>query len=210
MGDRQHWDRVYDARDETALTWFEAAPTLSHDLVRRHVRPGDAILDVGGGASRLVDALLEDGLGPITVLDLSPGALAASRARLGPRAGSVTWIAADITGWTPPRRYALWHDRAVFHFLTAPSDRAAYVATMAAALTPGGTAIIATFAPDGPETCSGLPVCRYSPETLAAEIDTHAPGRFVPLGAARHLHRTPEGATQAFQVSWFRRTDASA
>mgnify|MGYP006275857077 FL=1 len=204
-GAGDHWDAVYAARDETALTWFEAEPRLSLSLIAANARPGDAILDVGGGASRLVDALLASGLGPVTVLDLSADALARSRARLGDRAAEVTWIVGDVTEAGPPGRFAVWHDRAAFHFLTEPAARAAYVAALRAALRPGGVAIVSTFAEDGPETCSNLPVRRYAPEDLAAELGAHAPGLLVPVEARRHVHTTPRGARQSFQTSVFRR-----
>ncbi|PQO21927.1 SAM-dependent methyltransferase [Rhodobacteraceae bacterium WD3A24] len=207
---RGHWDKTYQAREEQALTWFQETPQPALDLIASRVAPGAAILDAGGGASRLVDALLARGLGPVTVLDLSSEALAAARARLGPAAAGVTWIAADITRWTPPQRFALWHDRAVFHFLTDAADRAAYLHRMAAALPAGASAILSTFADDGPARCSGLEVSRYAPQTLAAEVARHAPGAFRPEEAFRHDHVTPKGAVQAFQTSVFARTEAPA
>lgn len=205
--DRTHWDEVYGARTEAALTWFEAEPGLSLSLITTYAAPNDPVIDIGGGASRVMDALIALGFSRLSCLDLSQAALEASQARLGDRAGEVNWIAADVTHWAPrPAAYALWHDRAAFHFLTAPDQRAAYVARMAMALRSGGHTVIMTFAEDGPETCSGLPVQRYSPASLAAELDRHAPGGFVPVTSARHLHRTPKGAEQAFQVSVLRRT----
>lgn len=201
-----HWDSIFGARAETALTWFEAVPEVSLGLVTKYAAPGDAIIDVGGGTARLADALLARGHGPLSVLDLSGAALALCRQRLGARAAGIDWIRADITRWTPSRRYALWHDRAVFHFLTEPAGRRAYVAAMRAALGLGGIAVIATFADDGPERCSGLPVVRYTPDGLAAELDAHAPGCFQPVESLRHTHVTPTGARQNFQVTVFRRT----
>lgn len=200
-----HWDTVYGLRSEDELTWFEATPSVSLELVRAHLHRGEAFIDIGGGASRLVDALLADGFGPLAVLDLSGAALAVSRQRLGAMADQVTWIEADITRWKPDRDYALWHDRAVFHFLTDEQDRAGYVRAMSRALRPGGIAIIATFAEDGPERCSGLPVVRYAPEDLATEIERLAPGRFEPILAKRHPHVTPKGNRQSFQFSVFRK-----
>lgn len=200
-----HWEQVYAARSDTALTWHQDVPRPSLDIITAHVSPGAAVIDVGGGTSRLVDALLDHGLGPVTVLDLSASALATSQARLGARARAVTWITADITNWAPTGRYALWHDRAVFHFLTDEDDRAAYLQRMDAALTQGGTAVLSTFADDGPERCSNLPVVRYAPETLAQTLDHHLPGRFTLTEARRHTHVTPKGNTQSFQTSIFRR-----
>ncbi len=205
-----HWDAVYAARDETALTWHQPVPQPALDRITAHAAPGDAIVDVGGGSARLVDALLERCLGPVTVLDLSETALAQSRQRLGRKAGDVTWIAADVTRWHPARRYAIWHDRAVFHFLTDDAARAAYLARMQAALRPGGIAIISTFAADGPETCSSLPVCRYSPESLSQTLERHLPGALRQIEAGLHDHITPKGTVQRFQTSLFRRSDGQA
>ncbi len=205
MAEASHWDAVYQARDEEALTWFEASPGPSLELINEYLSQGQALVDVGAGASRLVEHLLEAGFGPVMLVDLSPHALDVTRERLGANRQDVEWQAADVTNWSPARRYALWHDRAVFHFLTGESDRARYVATMTKALGPGGIAIIATFAEDGPMTCSGLPVRRYSPADLAAEIDRLAPGRFEPLKALRHEHITPKGNVQNFQLSVFRK-----
>ncbi|MEI4197371.1 class I SAM-dependent methyltransferase [Roseovarius sp. E0-M6] len=205
-GGQEHWDDVYGARPEDALTWFEATPALSLDLVREHLQPGEPFIDIGAGASRLVDALLAEGFGPLAVLDLSPSALAVSRQRLGPRGDAVQWIEADITTWKSDREYAVWHDRAVFHFLTGTEDRARYACALAQALRPGGTAIIATFADDGPEMCSGLPVVRYAPEELTQELDRLLPGRFEMLDARRHMHITPKGNRQSFQYSVFCKT----
>jgi len=206
-GGQEHWDGVYGARSEDALTWFEAMPAVSLDLVREHLQPGEPFIDIGAGASRLVDALLDEGFSPLTVLDLSAAALAVSRQRLGSKADDVLWIEADITAWQPERDYSVWHDRAVFHFLTGAEDRAGYARALSAALRPGGIAIIATFADDGPEMCSGLPVVRYAPEGLAQELDRLLPGRFEMLEARRHMHITPKGNRQSFQYSVFQNTD---
>lgn len=200
-----HWDAVYAAREERALTWHEDDPRLSLDLIRRYGPPDGPVIDVGGGTARLAERLLQAGRGPVTVLDVSAAALAASRAHLGVAAEGVTWICADVTDWTPDRAYAVWHDRAVFHFLTRDADRAAYVAAMDRALAPGGIAVIATFDAEGPETCSGLPVMRYAPDDLARTLDGLAPGAFLRLDARRHVHVTPKGNRQAFQTSVFRK-----
>lgn len=207
VGGQEHWHGVYGARSEDELTWFEATPALSLELVRAHLHPGEPFIDIGAGASRLVDVLLEEGFGPLTVLDLSGAALAVSRHRLGAWGDDVAWIEADITTWEPDRTYAVWHDRAVFHFLTAAEDRVGYARALSNALRPGGIAIIATFADDGPEMCSGLPVVRYAPEELAQELDRLLPGQFEMLEARRHMHITPKGNRQSFQYSVFRKPD---
>lgn len=204
MTDRGHWNGIYADKADDSLSWFEAAPGLSAALIAAHVRPCAAV-DVGAGASRLVDHLLDTGFAPITALDISAEGLAVARARLGPRAAAVDWVVGDVTAWAPPRRYGLWHDRAVFHFLTEPGLRAAYARALDAATAPGAVAIIATFAEDGPETCSGLTVQRYAPAALAAEIETQLPGVFRPVESRRHLHVTPAGREQRFQFSVFRK-----
>lgn len=203
---QQHWDAVYGAREEAALTWYEGEPHLSLELSLPLLRRGDAVIDVGGGRSRFVEKLLAQGLGPCTVLDISPAALAAQRDALGAGAVGVTWIAADITEWAPDRTYRLWHDRAVFHFLTAEDGRRAYLTTMAKALSDGGHAIIATFDENGPEQCSNLPVVRYAPDGFWAEVDRLVPGWFRVVEARRHVHITPKGNRQSFQVSVLERT----
>ncbi|HYD42228.1 MAG TPA: class I SAM-dependent methyltransferase [Anaeromyxobacter sp.] len=199
-GLRGHWERVYAEKAEQEVSWFQEVPATSLRLVAATGAGRDArIVDVGGGASRLVDALLADGYGRITVLDLAAPALDRARQRLGPRAASVSWIAADVTSWTPDGTYDVWHDRAVFHFLVRPEHRAAYRATLLRALGAGGHAIVATFAADGPERCSGLPVARYDPDALAAELGPEL--RLVE--SLREEHRTPGGKVQRFQYSRF-------
>lgn len=199
-----HWDTVYGGKPDTEVSWFEPTPALSLELIARHAPPRAGVIDIGGGASRLVAALARAGHAPLAVLDVSAKALNLNRTQMGPDGDAVRWIAADITGWQPDGAWPVWHDRAVFHFLTDADDQAAYVARLTAALAPGGTLILATFAADGPEKCSGLPVQRYSPQTLAARLDALAPGRFQPIAAQPHLHRTQAGKTQRFQYSVFR------
>jgi ubiquinone/menaquinone biosynthesis C-methylase UbiE len=205
MTNRAHWDAVYGARTEQDLTWFEDRPDLSLSLIADFGGPGRAVIDIGAGTSRLVDHLLAEGYGDVTVLDLSKSALDLAKTRLGEVAKNVHWIAADITRWSARRLYGVWHDRAVFHFLTRQQDRAAYVAAMQGALEPGGHAIIFSFAENGPQRCSGLPVVRYSPEGLASELEHHAPGAFKVIEARRFSHTTPKGNQQRFQVSVFRK-----
>lgn len=207
MSDAAHWDTVYASKDVEALSWFEAGPELSADLIEAHAAPGAAV-DVGAGASRLVDYLLDAGYGPVTAIDLSAEGLAVSRARLGARAEMVDWETGDITDWWPKHPYQLWHDRAVLHFLTDEEDIGAYLAVMDHAVAQDGIAILGTFAEDGPEKCSGLPVRRYAPEALAATVEAHLPGKFASVENRRHLHVTPAGAEQRFQFSVFRKTAA--
>jgi ubiquinone/menaquinone biosynthesis C-methylase UbiE len=195
---RDHWQQVYGSRAEDEVSWFQARPQTSLALISAAAAGPDArIVDVGGGASRLVDALLDAGHRSVTVLDIAEGALALARRRLGPRAAAVEWITADVTTWEPGAPFDLWHDRAVFHFLTRPEDREAYRATLRRALRRGGQAIVATFSTAGPERCSGLPVVRYEPETLASELGAEL--RLVQ--SAREEHLTPGGKLQRFQYS---------
>jgi hypothetical protein len=202
MGDlRDHWDGVYAARPETAVSWYQARSVRSLAYITAAANKDAALIDIGGGASTLVDDLLERGYRDLTVLDVADAALDKAKARLGQKASRVSWIVADITQWRPPRQYAVWHDRAVFHFLTRAEQRKAYVAALLAGTAPGATVIVATFAPDGPDTCSGLPVQRYSPRTLAAEIGPP----FVLTDETREMHTTPSGAQQPFSYVVFRR-----
>jgi trans-aconitate methyltransferase len=162
-GNAAHWDHAYAQGDRTR-SWYQTQPTMSLRMLElAGAQPRDSLIDVGGGAAPLVDALLEQGFRDLTVLDVSEAGLTTAQHRLGPAAELVTWVQADVTRWRPPRRYDLWHDRAVFHFLTTHTDQQRYLDTLAAALLPGGHAIIGTFANDGPERCSGLPVARYTP-----------------------------------------------
>lgn len=209
---RRHWEEIYRNRAEQDLGWYEAEAALSLRLIAENATPGMGVLDAGGGQSRLVDGLLECGMGPITVLDVSASALRASQKRLGARAAEVEWIEADITEWVPDpeRRWAIWHDRAVFHFLTDPADRASYVRAMRASIVPDGLAIMATFAEDGPERCAGLPVQRWSSELLAAELHRIAPNRFSLIEGRRHVHRKPSGEEQAYRVTLFRHVSGDA
>jgi ubiquinone/menaquinone biosynthesis C-methylase UbiE len=204
QGRQAHWDHVYAAKPESELSWFQENPAVSLELIRAAGTPkGGALIDVGGGASRLVDALLAEGLCDLTVLDLSRNALAAAKTRLGPRADEVTWIANDVTAWEPARRYDLWHDRAAFHFLTEAADRQAYAARVRRAVRSGGHVIIGTFALDGPERCSGLPVMRHDAASIGAVLGED----FVLIESRRHDHMTPANRIQHFQFSLFRRGD---
>lgn len=197
-----HWDNAYARKGETGVSWYEQQPALSLELMRaRGATARASVIDIGGGASRLVDILLGEGLRDIAVLDLSATALARARARLGARGDTVDWINADVTEWQPARSYDLWHDRATLHFLTEPEDRAAYVARLHGAVMPKGHAIIATFAPDGPERCSNLPVVRYDADGLARLLGP----AFQLVDQRRHAHATPSGVSQMFQFSVLQR-----
>jgi SAM-dependent methyltransferase len=192
---RQHWNDIYANKRESEVSWFEAEAALSIDLIQRCLLRVDAkLIDVGGGASRLVDGLLARGYQDVTVLDVSPVALATARDRLGARAEHVHWIAGDITTFEPPTRYALWHDRAVFHFLVSPADRSSYVSALERAVEDGGHAIVGTFALDGPERCSGLDVARYDGPGLAAALGPS----FKLVESLRREHITPAGKAQMF------------
>src|SRR5260221_6459429 len=206
-----HWQQVYGKKSETEVSWFEARPDLSLALMEEAGYGADrlaaAVIDIGGGASRLVDALLARGQHAVTVLDLSAAALALARQRLAAQAqlsavlDRVSWVAADVTRWQPDRPYDLWHDRAAFHFLTTPEDQRAYVVALTAALVVGGVAIIGTFAPNGPARCSCLPVARHDADSLALVL---GPG-FDGIATRRHDHMTPGGAVQHFQFTTFRK-----
>lgn len=203
--DRQaHWQQVYETKATDAVSWYQPVPQPSADLLKlAGAAPESGNIDVGGGASTLVDWLLDEGFRDVTVLDLSEAALAAARSRLGAAASAATWIAADVTKWRPSRQYDVWHDRAAFHFLTDPGDRAAYIDRLRKALRPGGHAIIGTFAHDGPEKCSGLPVERYEAAKLSAVLG----GEFRLVDSCRHDHVTPWRAVQHFHFGTFRRED---
>lgn len=197
-----HWQAAYSGKSERAVSWYQDEPQPSLDLVIQFAAdPTAPIIDVGGGASTLVDFLLARGFQNVTVLDLSEAALAKTRARLGSRATNAHWLVADATEWTPPQRYAVWHDRATFHFLTDEAARTAYLARLNQALLPGGHTIIATFAHEGPEKCSGLPVQRYDPDSLSQTLGP----AFKRVHDQSHMHVTLGGKPQAFQFSVFRR-----
>jgi len=200
-GGKGHWEHVYEEREPDSVSWYQPVPAQSLSLIERAgLAAGAAVIDVGGGASTLVDHLLARGLKP-AVLDIAAGAIARARSRLGDRARAVEWFEADVREFAPPHRFALWHDRAVFHFLTDASDRARYLQTLDRALAADGQVVLATFALDGPERCSGLPVARYNAESLAAEL---APELVLLESCAEH-HVTPAGAAQSFVYGRFAR-----
>ncbi len=188
------WDRVYQEHDPSTLSWFQPAPTMSLKLIDLlGVERGSAVVDVGGGASPFATALVDKGYSDVSVVDISPAALARAQRQAG-TAVPITWICDDVLTWRPHHRFDLWHDRAVFHFLAEPSERDAYVTKLGTATRPGAAIVIATFAPDGPDHCSGLPVRRYSADELSACLGAE----FVIVATRRELHVTPAGATQPF------------
>jgi SAM-dependent methyltransferase len=202
MDRRAHWEQIYRTKQPHEVSWYQREAVVSLDLIAR-VAPetGATIIDIGGGASTLVDGLLDRGYSRVTVLDVAAAALAHSRERLGPRAGSVEWIEADVlTADLPAATYSLWHDRAVFHFLTDAADRGTYSRQLRGAVQPGGHVLVSTFADDGPEKCSGLSVARYSPDRLCAEFGSG----FEMIECVREEHQTPWGAGQAFVYCLFR------
>jgi SAM-dependent methyltransferase len=210
VGRKAHWENVYATKGEKEVSWFQENPAPSLELMALAGLSADAaIIDIGGGASRFVDALVERKIGRITVLDLSAAALDAARERLEQRFGDkgaagVEWVVADVTTWEPSQTYDLWHDRAAFHFLTDASDRSAYVRHLKKAVRSGGHVIIGTFALDGPERCSGLPIVRYDEGMLGAILGSD----FRLIDSRRHDHTTPWGAVQRFRFSTFRRDGA--
>jgi SAM-dependent methyltransferase len=199
---KDHWETVYVTKDENEVSWFQDDPAPSLELIDQ-VRPAPdtEIIDVGCGASRLIDGLMARSFRRLTALDISAAALDLATLRIGRRASEVHWIVADVTEWHPSRRFGIWHDRAAFHFLVEEADRAAYIARLKEALVPGGHAIIATFAADGPEKCSGLPVHRYDAAGLATELGAE----FTLVDSRLHDHVTPWKSSQRFQFSIFRK-----
>jgi SAM-dependent methyltransferase len=200
----EHWQRVWTSRQPTEVSWFEREPTTSLELISAVALPKcGRIVDVGGGASTLVDRLLGQGFTGVTVVDISDAALQVARARLGEDAEGVTWLVGDARRLSLPEQIDLWHDRAVFHFLTTTADQDAYLSSLRRAVRVGGHAIIATFGPSGPEKCSGLPVQRYGAEALAGRLGVG----FARLRVLEKRHITPSGATQEFTYGLFRRTE---
>ena len=208
METKEHWETVYQSKPTTEVSWFQPHAALSLELIRKADVPHSAsIIDVGGGASTLTDDLIADGYRRITVLDLSGNALRAAQARLGERAEQVRWIEGDVLNASlPEHAYDVWHDRAVFHFLTDEKDRRLYIAAVLRAVKPGGLVIVATFAEDGPERCSGLPVKRYAADELHAEFGEP----FTLLGHVRESHTTPAGKEQPFVYCFCRMSEEPA
>lgn len=200
-GTAGHWDSAYDLGD-TTRSWFQDSPVQSLRMFdAAAVTSADSVIDVGGGASTLADALLAQGFTDLSVLDISVTGLRTAKQRLGAAADRVNWLVTDLLTWQPHRTYRVWHDRAVFHFLTAPEARRRYARTLRAATDVGAVAVFGCFALDGPESCSGLPVARYDAHGLAGELGPD----WVLIAEERDEHRTPTGANQPFTWAVLRR-----
>ncbi|WP_171121289.1 MULTISPECIES: trans-aconitate 2-methyltransferase [unclassified Ruegeria] len=185
---QSHWEGVYREKNDDQLSWHQDDPAISLELCDvAGINNRSSVIDIGGGTSRFAARLIERGLRDVSVLDVSEAALNRSRRHRGPVGEQIKWIAADVTSWSPGRSYDLWHDRAVFHFLVDAEDRAAYRDRLCRCVRPGGHAIIATFALDGPKTCSGLPVARYDPDGLTKALGD----RFTLMARRSHTHNTP-------------------
>jgi len=193
----RHWHDVYAHRAETEFSWFEPEPRCSLEMLDAlGVHPDDPVIDVGTGASRLIDALLQRGFGDVAALDISRMGPSRTRDRVGTAAEHVDWVIDDLLRWVPRRRYAAWHDRGLFHFLTGPADRRRYLELLDVALVPGGAVVVGAFAQDGPRTCAGLRTARYSPDRLARTITRDPTTDTIAL--AREMHATPTGMLQPF------------
>jgi ubiquinone/menaquinone biosynthesis C-methylase UbiE len=206
MQSKDHWEKVYTSKASDAVSWFQPHADRSLNLILgTGVNRNAAIIDVGGGVSTLVDDLLENGYTNLSVLDLSAAALHTARSRLDAKADKVRWIEADVTRANLPANYFdVWHDRAVFHFLTTAEEREAYVQTVFRSVKPGGHVIVATFADDGPDQCSGLPVMRYSADGLHDEFGES----FELLRHEKEAHHTPSGSVQQFVYCYCRRVSS--
>ena len=203
MNAKSHWEDVYRSKAPDQVSWYRPHLDVSLRLIAAAAPDRrSALIDVGGGESTLVDDLVAHGYADVSVLDISEAAIAVARARLGEAAAAVDWIAGDITACDlAPNRYDLWHDRAVFHFLTDAAQRAVYVRQVARAVKPGGHVIVATFGPEGPEKCSGLDIVRYDPDGLHGEFGA----RFQLLEHLTEVHQTPWGAPQQFLYCFCRK-----
>ncbi len=199
MNRQQHWNSIYETKPATDVSWFESEPQVSLALIKEVSPPHGRVIDIGGGASRLVDCLLSAGFELVTVLDISENALERAKTRLGAQADQAHWIVGDITQFVDLGQYDVWHDRAVFHFLTDPNDRLKYVELATRTVRDGGHLIIGSFALEGPQQCSGLEVCRYNSTMLCHELGL----RFKLVRELLHTHVTPAGKQQEFVFGLF-------
>ncbi|MDT8375113.1 MAG: class I SAM-dependent methyltransferase [Mariprofundaceae bacterium] len=200
MERKEHWEKMYSKKSPLQVSWYQAEPKISLQLIEAiGYRKDAAIIDVGGGASVLVDRLLEHGYSNVSVLDLSGRALAHAKNRLGKKSAAVNWLESDATDFTPPGMYDIWHDRAVFHFLTDSGDREKYINTLTKSLRKGGHLIIATFATGGPTKCSGLDIVQYDADKIATELGI----AFALQSELFEMHITPSGGEQKFEYFHF-------
>ncbi len=204
MDKTAHWENVYQTKNSTDVSWYEPDPKQSLDLILNAAgEKRGRVIDVGGGQSFLVDRLLDSGFKQVAVLDISSAAIEATKARLGERAAQVDWMVADVTQAESLGEFDIWHDRAVFHFITQPDDRERYMKLLKRSLPIGGHFIVATFAKGGPEKCSGLPICQYDAATMHAELGAS----FEPIKCSEYLHTTPTGKPQQFFFGIYTRKD---
>ncbi len=195
MDRKKHWDSVYKNKSPLEVSWFQRQPVISLALIGKYSNSSDdSIIDVGGGASTLSDNLLDGGYRNITLLDISTNALSASKKRLGSKSDFVEWVVEDVTCFIPERKFDIWHDRAVFHFLTDKSDRDKYRQVLDASVKAGGHVIIATFEMGGPDKCSGLDIVQYD----AAKLDEELGDGFTLVDEKQEKHVTPAGGEQEF------------
>ncbi|MFS4457909.1 class I SAM-dependent methyltransferase [Bdellovibrio sp. HCB2-146] len=200
---KEHWENVYSTKADEQLSWTQPTPGISLQWILESSPARDAkVIDIGAGISELTDRLLAENFKQPAVLDISGAALERAKKRLGAKASLVQWIESDITAFAPTEKFSFWHDRAVFHFLAKPEDRDKYVATLTQTLIPGGFALIATFATDGPSKCSGLEVMRYDERTLTQELGS----AFHLIKSQRYTHTTPWGSQQNFVFCLFKKT----
>ena len=199
---KNHWEEFYHSTSPGKVSWYQENPATSLDFIEKTGLPKEApILDVGSGASTLVDQLLLRGYRNLALLDVSTKALLLTRQRLGGKATGVAWHHGDVTRYSLPEQYSLWHDRAAFHFLVDPSDRRAYVTSLRQGLRPQGHLILATFAVGGPTKCSGLDVAQYDTQKITTELGQN----FRLIETLEELHQTPAGVEQLFSYFWFTR-----
>ncbi len=199
---KSHWEEIYNTKSPTEVSWYQTRPSLSLKLIEATgIEKGQGIIDVGGGSSMLVDCLLDEGYEDLAVLDISGQSLMIARARLGDREDDVEWYEADATEFQPPRQFHLWHDRAVFHFLTDERDRRKYVNVLEEALMPEGFLVMATFAIDGPKRCSGLGTVQYDEESMSLELGDE----FVLMEKVDEAHVTPGDKEQKFTYFLYQR-----
>ena len=204
MGAKEHWNERYASRDDAQLSWTESDPQRVLAWIQQCAQHSDSVVDIGAGRSGLLIKLLELGYQKLTHLELSDVASKDMRQRLAASAQDIDWVCSSVLDWRPKQSFQVWHDRAVFHFLTEESDRKSYIEVLESCLAPDGYAIISTFHTSGPEKCSGLPICQYTPEGLLETCNHLGKRTWTLSNQAFHAHQTPSGAIQQFQCSCFK------